>query len=159
MTQSLDAIDLAAGLTADSPLHAIRAVRPEFVAGAEACRAAVLTPKEDLGLTPELRNALGRRVALGANNSQLLTGYPMPLAADLIDLAQGKIMTDSKLAALARHADMIAAQPAKAGSADLEALQQAGYSVPQIIALSELLAYVCFQIRVAHGLRILGEVA
>ncbi|RPE70945.1 uncharacterized protein YciW [Pacificibacter maritimus] len=155
MTQKLDAMDRAAGLSADSPLRSFRAFRPEFVEGSEACRLAVLTPEDDLGLSQDLRAAIARRVALGANNSTFLAEYPMPENPDFSDLATGKPVTDPALAALASHADMIAATPAKASAAHLAALQSAGYSVPQIIALSELLAYVCFQMRVAHGLRLL----
>ena len=39
----------------------------------------------------------------------------------------------------------------------LDALLEAGLTVPQVIALSELLAFACFQIRVAHGLSLLEE--
>lgn len=158
MTQRPDAISLAAGMADNSPLHAIRAYRPEFVAGAQACRDAVLTPDDDLGLSPELRNAIARRIARGADNPQLLAGYPMPQTADLAALAQGKPVSRPELSALAHHADMIAADPGRSTAADLNTLQQVGYSVAQIVALSELLAYVCFQIRVAHGLKLL-EVA
>lgn len=155
MTHQPDAISLAAGLAHDSPLHTIRAFRPEFVEGAQACRAAVLVPEDDLGLDTELRNAIARRVASGADNPQLLSGYPMPKTAELAALAQGRIVTTPALIALAYHTDMIAANPGKATAADLNTLQQVGYSVAQIVALSELLAYVCFQIRVAHGLKLL----
>lgn len=155
MTRHSDAIDRAAGLAPGGELHALRRLRPEFVDGAEACRAAVLTPEEGLDLSEDLRQAVACRVARGAQNPALLAGYRVPEATDLAALARGETPADPSLAALARHADMIASRPAEARAEDLAALQAVGFTVPQIIALSELLAYVCFQIRVAHGLALM----
>ncbi|MGR3378153.1 CMD domain-containing protein [Salipiger abyssi] len=157
MSFSNDAINAALGIADGSALDRLRALRPEFVAGAEACRASVLTPDEDLGLSPELRAALGRRVANGGGNARLAEGYPLPADPELALLATGDMPDDPALAALARHSDMIANSPAKAGRQDLATLQDAGFTVPQIIALSELLAYACYQIRVVHGLNLLKE--
>jgi uncharacterized protein YciW len=52
---------------------------------------------------------------------------------------------------------MIAATPAEASEAHLQDLLAAGFSVSQIIALSELLAQVCFEMRVVHGLSLLRD--
>ncbi len=154
-----DAIDTALGLTAGDALSQLRARRPEFVGGAEAARAAVLHPEDDLGLSPELRLAVAHRAAAFADNAALLAGYPAPDAPDLCDLARGGTPPDAALAALARHTEMIAATPARASEADLQALRSAGFTVPQIIALSELLAQVCYEMRIVHGLSLLKEAA
>ena len=153
----MTSLPAALEVTDGSILDALRSRRPEFVEGAEACRAAVLFPEEDLGLSRDLRAALGRRVAAGAGNPELLESYPVPAGPDLQALAGGGMPDDPALAALARHADMIAATPAKAGREHLQALLDAGYTVAQIVALSELLAYACYQIRVVHGLNLLAE--
>jgi uncharacterized protein YciW len=47
--------------------------------------------------------------------------------------------------------------PGWASEVDLHRLLEVGLTVPQIIALSELLAFVCFQIRVVHGLSLLSR--
>lgn len=153
MTTSSAALAMIDGVV----LKALEARRPEFVEGIETCRAAVLFPEEDLGLSSDLRAAIGRRVALTAENADLLATYPEPEAPDLKALAQGALPADPALAALAHHADMIAREPVKSGPQHLQALQDAGYSVPQIIALSELLAYACYQIRVVAGLALLAD--
>lgn len=153
-----DAMDRAAGLDPDGETFALRCRRPEYVAGAEACRASVLAPQNDLGLTPSLRAAIARRVALTADSAALLAGYALPDDPALAALATGETPTDPLQRALALHADMIASHPGQSGPEHLQALQDAGLSVPQVIAVSELLAYVCFQIRVAHGLSLLEEV-
>lgn len=89
MTHTPDAIDTALDIAPGSPLHALRAKRPAFVAGAEACRAAVLFPQEDLGLSSALRNALARRVSAGAGNARLTDGFALPSDPALATLAPG----------------------------------------------------------------------
>lgn len=154
-----DAMDRAAGLSPAGRVYDLRALRPEFVDGAEACRVSVLAPEDDLGLAPELRQAVARRVALGATDTRLHAEYLPPADPALQDLANGRTPQDPRLRALARHTDLIAATPGAATAEDLSALQAAGFTVPQIIALSELLAYAAFQMRVAHGLALLEDPA
>lgn len=157
-TRIADAMDRAAGLDPEGEIFALRGRRPDFVTGAEACRASVLAPEDDLGLAPPLRATIARRVALTADNAALVAGYPLPDDPALTALATGEMPADPLQRALAAHADMIATAPGQSGPEHLQALQDAGLSVPQVVALSELLAYVCFQIRVAHGLSLLEEV-
>lgn len=157
MPPTPDAIDQALDVTHGAPLQALRAERADFVAGAEACRAAVLTPDEDLGLSVELRAAVARRVARGSHNARLIEGFPQPSDPELAALAAGEMPRDPALRLLGEHADRIAAAPGASGAGHLRALQEAGYTVAQIVALSELLAYVCYQIRVVHGLGLLKD--
>ncbi|KZM49079.1 hypothetical protein [Labrenzia sp. OB1] len=150
-----DAINTALGVSSGDAMYQLRARRPVFVSGAEACRAAVLHPEDDLDLSPDLRHAVAHRAAAFGANAAFLAGYPAPDAPEFQDLAEGGLPSDPGLAALARHTDMIAATPAKASEAHLQDLLSAGFSVSQIIALSELLAQVCFEMRVVHGLSLL----
>ncbi|MGV0818597.1 hypothetical protein [Martelella sp. AMO21009] len=154
-----DALDRAGGLAEDGAVFDLRALRPEFLNGAEECRVAVLTPENDLGLSPALRAAIARRVALTAENEKLLAEYPVPEDETLATLSRGEMPEESRLAAIAVHADMIAARPGASSRESLDALLEAGLTVPQVIALSELLAFACFQIRVAHGLHLLETTA
>lgn len=157
--QRPDIIDRAAGLAPGAPVFDVRALRPEFVGGAEACRAAVLEPADDLGLDRALRAAIARRVARTASNEALLAEYPLPDDSTLRALAESGDVADPRLAAIAGHADMIASDPGRASETDLHRLLDAGLTVPQVVALSELLAFVCFQMRVVHGLSLLSRVA
>lgn len=156
----IDALDQAAGLAADDEIFTARRFRPEFVTGAEQCRQSVLSPEDDLGLSPALRVALARRmVALNADQP-LLDDYDAQLSrlspdADLLALARGESELAEPLAALARHADFITLTPAGATLSDITRLQQAGLSSAQIVAISELIAFVNFQTRVAAGLRLM----
>jgi uncharacterized protein YciW len=155
-----DAIDEAAGLTPADPLFTARRLRPEFVDGAEACRASVLTPRDGLGLSRGLRAALARRMAELNGDKPLMQQYDQALAAsdptaDESRLARGDSDLPEPLASIARHADLITCDPTRATGDDIARLAAAGLDNPRIVALSELIAFVNFQTRVAMGLRLM----
>ena len=154
-----DAIDMAAGLTPADALFTLRRQRPEFVNGAELCRLSVLSPATDQGLQQDLRVALARRMAALNADAALVAAYDAQLVApspDIAALAAGATALPEPLASIARHADRITTQPISATSADIARLEAAGLTNPQIVALSELIAFVNFQTRIAAGLRLLG---
>ncbi|MES0041841.1 hypothetical protein [Mesorhizobium sp. M0091] len=156
----IDAMDKAAGLSPDDALFAARRFRPEFVRGAEECRLSVLQPANDQGLAPNLRVALARRMAALNADPVLMAEYDVQLAQlgpteQLLALAQGKTDLNEPLATIARHVDLITLTPKKAQASHIVLLAQAGLNNPQIVALSELIAFVNFQTRVATGLRLL----
>lgn len=156
----IDAMDKAAGLSPDDALFSARRFRPDFVQGAELCRLSVLMPATDQGLATGLRVALARRMA-ALNADQILTAeYDAQLAVldpteQLLAVAQGATDLDEPLATIARHVDLITLTPIKAEARDITLLEQAGLNNPQIVALSELIAFVNFQTRVATGLRLM----
>lgn len=151
-----DAIDRAAGLAPGDALHALRRLRPEFVDGAELCRVSVLTPASDQGLSPDLRAAVAQRMAL--QNADPLLAEPYGGAdPELCRLAEGETDLSGPLASIAAHVDLVTQTPAKATAESLRRLERAGLTNPQIVALSELIAYVNFQARIAAGLRLMKE--
>ena len=155
-----DAMDKAAGLSPDDALFRARRFRPEFVEGAELCRLSVLLPANDQGLTPALRAALARRLAALNADQALIADYGAQLAQfdpseQFRALAEGASDLDEPLATIARHADLVTLTPSRAAASDIARLAAAGLNNPQIVALSELIAFVNFQTRVAAGLRLL----
>ncbi|GBQ92494.1 esterase [Gluconacetobacter liquefaciens] len=158
----MDAIDAAVGLVEDDPLFARRRARAEFVTGSEACRHAVLTPADDHGLGPALRLALACRIATLNADAALAASYRAILAdtdadADTRALADGASALPSPLSTIARQADLVTTHNPSASQADIAALVQVGLSNPQIVALSELIAFVNYQCRVTAGLRLLKD--
>ncbi|RQW63704.1 hypothetical protein [Vibrio viridaestus] len=154
MTDSYDPVNVTQEGTSVS--ETLTKLRPEYAHGAIACREAVLRPSDELELSQELRSAIARRMAMTAAHPEaLLVDFPMPSDDSLKAFAQGDALDDSTLSTLAAHVDMIASYPSKASEQHLIDLQEAGFSVAQIIAISELCAYVCFQIRLSHGLSLL----
>lgn len=155
-----DAIDQAVGLAPEDALTQARRQRPEFVNGAEQCLQSVLAPQDDQGLAVDLRLALALRIATQNNDPALQQDYQSQLAKHqpseaLQALGKGDVTLAEPLATLARHTDMVTQYPATATEQNIRLLEQAGYSNGQIVALSELIAFVNFQTRVVAGLRLL----
>lgn len=160
-----DAIDIAAGLRPTSALFDLRTRRPQFVSGAEACRVSVLSPTDDVGLGPGLRAAVAHRAVAADDCPTLLAQYEQLLTIVAVSeaeraLAQGAAPDDlpEALKAIAAHADMIARTPGDATETDIRQLTLAGLTDPQIVALSELLAFVSFQVRIVAGLSLMRQV-
>lgn len=156
----IDAIDKAAGLSPDDALYSARRFRPEFVEGAELCRLSVLQPNNDQQLTAVFRLAVAARIAKLNADSVLTDEYLGQLHAqtpdaELVALAAGVETLPQPLAIIARHIDLVTVTPSKAEANNMRLLEQAGLNNPQIVALSELIAFVNFQIKVATGLRLM----
>jgi len=66
---------------------------------------------------------------------------------------------DARLRAIIRHTDLVTVDPKDATGNDIAALKSAGVSEADIVRLSELIAFVSYQIRVVAGLRPMREVA
>ena len=156
----IDAMDKAAGISVDDALFTARRFRPEFVAGAEDCRRSVLQPANEQGLEPNLRAALALRMARLNADRVLMAEYDAQLSDlgstdQLRALADGATDLDEPLATIARHTDLVTLTPSEAEARHIALLAEAGLNNPQIVALSELIAFVNFQTRVAVGLRLL----
>ena len=62
----------------------------------------------------------------------------------------------ARLAAAFDHAHLLVFHPRDAAPARLQALLDAGWSTTDIVTLSQIIAFLSFQIRVAAGLRVLA---
>jgi CMD domain protein len=92
--------------------------------------------------------------------------YPAgPLSAEdrdgpLLRIAAGpRGRIGEALAAALEHAHLLVLHPRDASSAALQALRHSGWSTPDIVTLSQLIAFLSFQIRVVQGLQALGRPA
>jgi CMD domain protein len=63
----------------------------------------------------------------------------------------------SRLAAALEHAHLLAFHPRDASPAALEALRDGGWSTSDVVTLSQLAAFLTFQLRVVQGLRALAS--
>lgn len=157
-----DIINQLAGLPDGSPLATARATRPEFVEGAEACRAAVLEPAVDVGLGRPLRAALAARMARLNADETLAAFYRDKLAAlgndpTMLHVADGLYpdAVDDRLRAILRHTDFITIAPRACTRADIERLVAHGLTVPEVIALAELIGFLNFEVRIFATLTLL----
>jgi uncharacterized protein YciW len=73
----------------------------------------------------------------------------------LLDAAGGVAGADARLDALLRYADTVAAAPEDTSRADIDGLAALGLSSRDIVAATQLIAFVPYQVRVIAGLRAL----
>jgi uncharacterized protein YciW len=156
-----DAID---EMIADPGLARLRRKREDIVQLTQRCHEAVLTPHEPGGLSHALRAALAGRMAR-------LTGVPSTLSfyealvrntvrsPDLAAIATGQPATDPRLAAIVAHVDRVTTNPHTSGRAEIASLVAAGVAERDIVALSELIAFLSYQFRVVRGLELLRGAA
>jgi uncharacterized protein YciW len=124
---------------------ALRAVRPDFVRFTQGSHDTIVAPAEPPGLTASERALAARRTAELSGHVALTAHYAaMPAAPGPRD------------AAILRHVEMLATQPGRATRGDLDALRDAGLSTTEVVTLSQLVAFVAYQTRVAAGLALLG---
>jgi CMD domain protein len=67
-----------------------------------------------------------------------------------------KSVLDAKLTAALEHSHLLVFRPRDASPADMQALLDAGWSSTGIVVLSQLVAFISFQVRSVAGLRALG---
>jgi CMD domain protein len=68
----------------------------------------------------------------------------------------GQRVLGARLAAALEHAHLLVFRPRDASSAAMQALLEAGWSSTAIVTLSQLVAFLSFQVRAVAGLRTLG---
>ena len=158
-------IETLAEIAPGSSVAAAVARRTNIIALSDAAHEAVLRPREPGGLSHAERAALAGRMArlhgegaIAAHYDALLeqTGEAAAMA-ELLDPA--RFPSNERRAAIARHSDMLTRAVREASRAAIDTLRKAGLSEPDIVRLSELAAFVNYQIRVIVGLRLLKDAA
>lgn len=117
------------------------------------------------GASPELRSAIDTAIA-AAKGQGPYGSYPAgPLSReDTIGpihrvAAEARLALGSRLAAAFDHMHLLVFHPRDAAPAALQALLDAGWSTTDIVTLSQIAAFLLFQIRVVAGLRALAGAA
>jgi len=158
-----DVIDKIAGIERGSRLAKLRRRRAEVFRHSQGSHDVLLLSAVPGGVSRTERAAIALRVALAAKDERLAAHY-----RDLLRQADGEALVafvehpragdaTGRLTALLRHADLLADTPHYATKADLEKLDALGLSSRDIVAVSQLIAFVSFQTRVLAGLRILKD--
>lgn len=157
----IDVIDHLAGEGDGARIARLRSLRPQARENAQRSYEALLEPA-DPGSVP-----LRERYAIAAHVARLHGPGPAaelylenlrdedPALAERIEAgeATGEEHLDAGLA----HADLLVLRPREAAPAHLRALEAAGWDADGIVTLSQLVSFLTFQLRVAHGLRVLAE--
>jgi uncharacterized protein YciW len=151
-----DLIDSLLGIAPDSPLGVLRRRRPEALRHAEGAFRELLLPEDPGGLSHAERAALALRVALREGDAALAARFRALLEEAGGDPAAAEAEQpggDDRLAALLRYADKVALAPEGTTRADIDGLSAIGLASRDIVAATQLIAFVPYQVRALAGLR------
>jgi len=157
-----DLLRRIAGVEATSGLAEVLDKRADIFEMTQESHDAALMPADPGGISHAERAALACRVARLTDAPDFATHYEdlmskagaVGTTARIVDL-EFLGGDDTRLAALIRHVDLIANDPKSATGDAIEALKGAGISEPDIVRLSELVAFLSYQLRVAAGLKLM----
>jgi uncharacterized protein YciW len=148
-----DLIERLLGVAPDSPLAALRLEREAIRRHAQgAWRELVLTEAPG-GVSPQERAAIALAVARQQGDAALVA------ECEALAARVGAPPEGPRTALLLRYAAMVAEAPERCGQADIDALSAEGMSPQDIVAVTQLVAFIPFQIRLLAGLRAMQEEA
>jgi uncharacterized protein YciW len=142
-----DLIEHLLGIAPDSKLGQLRRRRPEALRHAEGAWRELVLPADPGALSLAERAALAERVAAREGDAALAAHY-----GALRDQAGGA-PAGARLDALLRYAETVAATPEATSRADIDALKALGLGPREIVAATQLIAFVPYQVRVIAALR------
>ena len=144
-------VDVAPG----SPLALAMEARAGLLVASQANYQAVFTPADPGGLAPGLRLALGARMARLGGDERLAAHYEA--AAAHYELSTEG--SDARWQAILRHVDLVTTEPRQASAADIAALRDVGVAQADVVRLSQVIAFVSYQLRLIAGLRLMAAAA
>ena len=122
----------------------------------QAAEDSVLRPNETGAFPHDLRAAIAARVAR-LNGDETLADHYAAHAGAMAPLADPSADGSAQgLAEVLHFVDKVAAQTASVSAGDVDDLRAAGVSDPDIVRLSELNAFLAYQVRLIAGLRLLA---
>ncbi|MGX9965228.1 CMD domain-containing protein [Roseomonas sp. F4] len=143
-----DLIEDLLGLAPDSPLGVLRRRRPEALRHAEGAFRELVLPDNPGGISRAERALLAWHVARREGD--------LALAARYRDLA-GEVPPSPRLDALLAYAEKVAMTPETTTKADIDGLAALGLSSRDIVAATQLIAFVPYQLRMLAGLRAMQQ--
>ena len=166
MTETTTRADVLAtllGIEAGSPLAQLRARRSEATTHTQGSYDALFVAPSATRVTPAERFATALRVAALHAEPALIDHYAAQLraapgGAELVEPATAgpdAAGLPERLRAMLRHADLLVIRPAAATRADLAALQRAGLAAPEVVTVSQVIAFTSFEVRVFVALALL----
>lgn len=160
--QSTHIIESLINAPAGSELDDALKQRAEILRLSQASHDAVIAPKEPGGISYQERAALAKRMALLNGHEALADHYQSCLdssggngSMQTLSDPTAQLDADQRLTAIVRYTDLVTKHPREATRADIESLKEAGISEPDIVRVTELIAFVNYQLRVVAGIELL----
>jgi uncharacterized protein YciW len=145
MTQT----DLLSRSTGDVPA---RAERPEIVRHTQGSHDVLLDPADPGGLSPAERAWIAERVAALSGHAALAAHY-----AALLRARDPAFSVNDRRSVILDHVTRVTTAPASATQAHIDALRSIGLTPRDIVALTQIVAFVAYQVRAAAGLALLAR--
>lgn len=157
-----DLVEALLGIDPASPLGALRRQRPDILHHSQGAYRELVIPADPGGVSLAERAALARRVALIERHAALAAHYRDLLAArgtleEQLAAETFPAPDGGRLATLLRYADLVAQHPGRADQAGIDRLSALGLTPQDIVAVTQLVAFVPYQTRLLAGLRLLQE--
>jgi alkylhydroperoxidase domain protein/CMD domain protein len=159
-----DLLSALLGIDDASALTPLRAQRPEATSHTQGSYEALFAGTPATAVSRIERFATAMRVSALHEEPAVLDYYTALLRATpgvaeqlIADVLTGPDAAGlpARTRAILTHVDLLVIRPAAATPADLQALQAAGISDAEIVTVSQLIAFVSYQIRVFIGLSLL----
>lgn len=160
---AIDVVDDAVSLAPDQPTWALRRQRDKVVAATQSSHDAMFSHAVE-GLSRTERLLVALHACRVSDASELAAHYRDELAVAKADatvtdvVARGEIgsLADPRLRAMLSFAGRLIERPIEGDRAAIEALAAQGLSTPALVALSQLIAFLSYQVRVVAGLKALA---
>lgn len=149
----VNVIEQMANVTPGSAAADAMAARAALLQASQDNYAAVLTPKDPGGLSHAERFRLAAHIARLSGDGELASTYAQSAGG----YSAGSGIADPRTVAIMRHVDLVTCTPRAATANDIVALQSAGVTQADIVRLSQLIAFVSYQVRVIAGLRLMAS--
>jgi len=160
-----DVINQLAAIPAHTPLDTLRAQRPDIVRYAEGSYRALLEPADLGGVSAIDRDLIALRVGILTGSTALVDWHQARLRrADVADPVLVAVATNPfseqltpRQQAILRHVDRLTKAPTTAAAAHIAELGAVGLTPRDVVVISQLIAFLSFQVRTLVGLHILAE--
>ena len=155
----MDLVEALLGIAPGSALDGLRGQRAAIRQHSEGAYRELVVPEHPGGVSLAERAALALRVALLGGHAGLAAHFRGLLADPALrtEAESFPAKAEGRLGLLLRYADLVAETPERCGQAEIDALAAADFSPQDIVAVTQLVAFVPYQIRLLAGLRALQE--
>lgn len=160
IAEPVDVLDDLLGIVPGTDLHRVRHARDKVLAATQSSHEQFFNPQlqDNLALSERLwvafyASRLTPNALLADYYLEQLQGLNIdPAWVAAVDAGQLEALGDHRLQAILVFTRTLIERPVEGGRHALEVLQQAGLSTAEIVVLSQLIAFLSYQVRLAAGL-------
>ena len=142
--------DIVDSIVGDPSVAALRQQRQDFVRYTQGSHDVLITPAEPGGVSLHERAAIALQVATNERDAALIEHYRARLK-------QAGGVPPPRLAAILDHVKLVTLSPRSATHERLDALRAAGLAPRDVVVVTQIVAFVSYQVRVIAGLRPLSQ--